>query len=108
MPEKISWMDTNLALIGSELDHKVKEAAAQGEEAWDGIGTKKGLIVWRVENFTIQPWPEERYGALTMTATARMMNEKGLRVSKETCRAITAHRVPPHASTVFSHSFENS
>jgi len=62
MPEKISWMDTNLALIGSDIDHKVKEAAAQGEEAWDGIGTKKGLIVWRVENFTIQPWPEERYG----------------------------------------------
>jgi len=46
------------------LDHKVKEAAAQGEDAWDGIGNKTGLFVWRVENFTIQPWPEERYGAL--------------------------------------------
>lgn len=55
-------MDTNLALIGSELDHKVKEAAAEGEEAWEGIGTEEGVQVWRVENFKIQPWPEERYG----------------------------------------------
>ena len=52
------------ASVGSELDHKVKEAAAQGEDAWDGIGNKTGLFVWRVENFTIQPWPEERYGTL--------------------------------------------
>ena len=36
---------------------------AQGEEAWEGIGTKPGLLVWRVEDFKIQPWPEERYGA---------------------------------------------
>lgn len=49
--------------VGSELDHKVKEAAAEGEEAWKVIGDKKGLFVWRVENFTIKPWPEERYGA---------------------------------------------
>jgi len=62
MPEKISWMDTNLALIGSELDHKVKEAAAEGEEAWDGIGKEKGIFVWRVEDFKIQPWPEDQYG----------------------------------------------
>mmetsp|Transcript_16895 Transcript_16895/g.39022 ORF Transcript_16895/g.39022 Transcript_16895/m.39022 type:complete len:399 (-) Transcript_16895:233-1429(-) len=62
MPERISWMDTNLALIGSELDRKVKEAAAQGEEAWEGIGQEAGLAVWRVEQFTIQPWPKDRHG----------------------------------------------
>eukprot|EP00536_Pseudo-nitzschia_multiseries_P012690 jgi/Psemu1/209419/e_gw1.499.8.1 len=60
--EKISWKDTNLALIGSELDHKVKEAAAEGEEAWDGIGKEAGLRVWRIEKFRVQPWPEEQYG----------------------------------------------
>lgn len=61
-PEKISWKDTNLALIGSELDHKVKEAAAQGEEAWDGIGQEEGLKVWRIEKFHVKPWPIEQYG----------------------------------------------
>jgi len=60
--EKISWRDTNLALIGSELDHKVKTAAAQGEEAWDGIGKKEGIKVWRIEKFEVKPWPKEQYG----------------------------------------------
>lgn len=55
-------MDTNLALIGSELDHKVKEAAAEGEDAWKGIGKETGLVVWRIEQFTVQPWPKHRYG----------------------------------------------
>eukprot|EP00536_Pseudo-nitzschia_multiseries_P019423 jgi/Psemu1/232452/e_gw1.4891.4.1 len=48
--------------VGSELDHKVKEAAAEGEEAWDGIGKEAGLRVWRIEKFRVQPWPEEQYG----------------------------------------------
>jgi hypothetical protein len=38
MPEeRISWKESNLALIGSELDHKIKAAAAEGEPQWDGI-----------------------------------------------------------------------
>jgi len=61
-PGRISWRDTNLALIGSELDHKVKAAAAEGEEAWDGIGKKVGIYVWRVEKFLIKPWPKNQYG----------------------------------------------
>lgn len=61
-PERISWRDTNLALIGSELDQKVKAAAAEGEEAWDGIGKKVGIYVWRVEKFLIKPWPKNQYG----------------------------------------------
>ena len=63
MPEeKISWKESNLALIGSDLDHKIKEAAAGGEEAWKAIGDEPGVKVWRVEQFKIVPWPEEDYG----------------------------------------------
>lgn len=64
-PEKISWRDTNLALIGSELDHKVKAAAAEGEEAWTGppkIGSRPGLLVWRIEKFLVKSIPTEQYG----------------------------------------------
>lgn len=60
--ERISWKDSNLALIGSELDHKVKEAAADGEVAWDGIGEKVELKIWRIEKFHVVEWPEEKYG----------------------------------------------
>jgi len=70
-------MDTNLALIGSELDHKVKEAAAEGEDAWDGIGTEAGLFVWRVENFRIQPWPKERYGQFFKGDSYIVLNSYG-------------------------------
>ena len=30
-PKKINWKDTNVAMIGSDLDHKIKAAAAAGE-----------------------------------------------------------------------------
>jgi len=60
--ERISWKDSNLALVGSELDHKIKEAAASGEPQWDGIGQEPGLKIWRIEKFRVVPWPEEKYG----------------------------------------------
>lgn len=61
--ERISWKESNLANIGSDLDRKIKEAAAEGEEAWKVIGEAPGVKVWRVEQFTIVPWPEADYGS---------------------------------------------
>jgi Vesicle coat complex COPII, subunit SEC24/subunit SFB2/subunit SFB3 len=49
----------------------VKQAAAEVEVNWNGVGAKEGIVVWRVENvrdendnpkFGINPWPEENYG----------------------------------------------
>ena len=63
MPEdRVSWKDSNLALIGSDLDHKIKSAAAAGEDAWASTGKEAGTKVWRVEQFKIVAWPEEKYG----------------------------------------------
>lgn len=60
---RISWKESNLALIGSELDHKIKAAAAEGEPQWDGIDSgRPGLKVWRIEQFKVVPWPQEKYG----------------------------------------------
>lgn len=60
---RIPWKESNLALIGSELDHKIKQAAAQGEPQWTGIGLEAGLTIWRIEQFRVVPWPKERYGS---------------------------------------------
>lgn len=49
-------------LVGSDIDHKVKAAAAQTETAWDGIGQEEGLRIWRIENFQVKPWPKDQYG----------------------------------------------
>mmetsp|Transcript_31155 Transcript_31155/g.35845 ORF Transcript_31155/g.35845 Transcript_31155/m.35845 type:complete len:405 (+) Transcript_31155:103-1317(+) len=76
-PERISWRDTNLALIGSDLDHKVKAAAAEGEEAWDGIRTKEGLHVWRIEKFLVKAWPVKQYGQFHRGDSYIIMNTYG-------------------------------
>lgn len=62
MPERIPWKESNLALIGSDLDHKIKAAAAEAEEQWKDLEQEPGLKVWRIEQFKVVPWPKERYG----------------------------------------------
>ena len=60
--DRVPWKESNLALIGSDLDHKVKQAAAEGEPQWQGLGEAAGLYVWRIEAFRVVPWPAEQYG----------------------------------------------
>eukprot|EP01004_Peranema_trichophorum_P005088 NODE_3965_length_1252_cov_80.061116_g3478_i0.p1 GENE.NODE_3965_length_1252_cov_80.061116_g3478_i0~~NODE_3965_length_1252_cov_80.061116_g3478_i0.p1 ORF type:complete len:382 (-),score=87.11 NODE_3965_length_1252_cov_80.061116_g3478_i0:107-1192(-) len=60
--KKYDWKDSNLALFGSELEHKVKQAAATQEPAWTGVGQQPELRVWRIEQFKVKPWPERNYG----------------------------------------------
>jgi len=64
--------DSNIALLGSELDKKVKLAAAQDEPAWKNAGKKiekaagfgkAGLQIWRIEKFHVVAWPTEKYGS---------------------------------------------
>ncbi|KAH6847744.1 gelsolin [Chaetomium sp. MPI-CAGE-AT-0009] len=56
--------DSNVELIGSDLDHKVKHASAETEPAWnDGrVGLAAGLFVWRIENFAVVAVPKASYG----------------------------------------------
>jgi gelsolin len=49
--------------VGSDLDHKIKAAAAEGEPQWDGLGETTGLKVWRIEQFRVVPWPSDQYGS---------------------------------------------
>jgi gelsolin len=56
--------DSNVELIGSDIDHRVKYASAETEPAWNNgkIGQTAGLFVWRIEDFQVVPWPQERTG----------------------------------------------
>jgi gelsolin len=56
--------DSNVELIGSDLDHKVKYASAASEPAWNNgrVGKEAGLLVWRIENFEVIQWPDKEYG----------------------------------------------
>ncbi|KHN97522.1 Gelsolin [Metarhizium album ARSEF 1941] len=63
-PREYDVKDSNVELIGSDIDHRVKYNSAATEPAWnDGaVGAKAGLRVWRIEQFRVVPWPEDQYG----------------------------------------------
>ncbi|KAF2787272.1 gelsolin repeat-containing protein [Melanomma pulvis-pyrius CBS 109.77] len=64
-PKEYDWRDSNVSLINSDLDHRVKYQSAATEPAWnDGvIGTSPGLFIWRIEDFEVVPWPKEKHGS---------------------------------------------
>jgi len=61
-PKTINLADSNIALLGSDIEKKVKEQAAHGEPAWKNAGQKVGMEIWRVEKFKIVAWPKDQYG----------------------------------------------
>jgi gelsolin len=56
--------DSNVELIGSDIDHRVKYNSAATEPAWnDGkVGRVVGLFVWRIEDFEVVVWPKDKTG----------------------------------------------
>ena len=64
MSGQLNFEDTNIWLIGTDIDHKVKYNSAATEPAWNNaqIGTQPGLWIWRIEDFHVVPWPTELYG----------------------------------------------
>jgi gelsolin len=62
-PKTYNISDSNIANLGSDLEKKVKAAAAETETAWKNAGTKVGLQIWRIEKFKVISWPTDQYGS---------------------------------------------
>lgn len=56
------FINSNIALFGSDLEKKVKETAAHSEKEWVGVPTGDALRVWRIEKFHVVAWPTHLYG----------------------------------------------
>jgi len=61
-PKEYKVEDSNIAMLGSDLDKKVRQAAAQTEDAWKNAGKALGMQIWRIEKFKVIAWPKEQYG----------------------------------------------
>jgi len=61
-PKEYKVEDSNIAGLGSDLDKKIRQAAAGTEKAWEGAGKNLGIQIFRIEKFKVIPWPKERYG----------------------------------------------
>ena len=63
-PKEYDIKDSNVELIGSDLDHRVKYNSAATEPAWnDGrVGKQPCLQIWRIEDFAVVPQPAEKTG----------------------------------------------
>merc|ERR1712087_410837 len=59
---KLGVGDSNMALIGSDIDKKQRKENAQREKAWQGIGLEEGMWVFRIEKLEPKPWKKEDYG----------------------------------------------
>ncbi|KAJ7274213.1 actin regulatory protein [Mycena rebaudengoi] len=55
--------DSNIALLGSDLEKHVREEAGDKEPAWGSAGLEVGLQAWRIEKFTVVEWPKDRLGS---------------------------------------------
>jgi len=62
-PKVYKIEDSNIANLGTELDHKVKQAAANQEPAWNNAGKDVGLKIWRIEKFKVVTWPTDKHGS---------------------------------------------
>lgn len=62
MAGQADFEDSNIALLGSDLELEVRKKAAETVEAYKGAGDELGILVWRIEKFKVVPWPKEKYG----------------------------------------------
>lgn len=56
------FADSNIANLGSDLEKKVRQAAADTEPAWDNAGKAPGIQIWRIEQFKVKSIPKTDYG----------------------------------------------
>jgi len=54
-PPTYNIADSNIANLGTDLEKKVKQAAADKEPAWENAGKAVGIQAWRMEKFKVVP-----------------------------------------------------
>lgn len=53
---------SNIANYGGADHQKQIDEKANAEQEWVGAGVEPGIQIWRIENFGVKKWPQEKYG----------------------------------------------
>lgn len=61
---KYGWKDSNMELFGTDVEKKVKQAAAGTEPEWQKVKAcnTPRLFIWRIEKYKVVAWPDADYG----------------------------------------------
>jgi len=62
MAGQVKIEDSNIALLGGDLDKNARKTAAETEKEWKSAGKARGIEIWRIEKFSVKKWPKEEYG----------------------------------------------
>jgi len=68
---------SNLENFGTALEYNCKKASAECEHQWKGTGEAPGLVIWRIENFKVVPWPKDHYGTFFDHDSYILLNTHG-------------------------------
>ncbi|KAJ4309614.1 hypothetical protein N0V94_008846 [Neodidymelliopsis sp. IMI 364377] len=84
--QEYDWQHSNVELVNSDIDHKVKYQSAASEPAWNngGIGSQAGVFLWRVEDFEVIPWPREKYGSFHEGDSYIILHSEEIKSSNDT------------------------
>ena len=60
--KNLKFEDSNIAMLGSDVEIKLREKRANDEPEWHTVKEEPCLRIWRIEKFNVKPWPKDQYG----------------------------------------------
>ena len=68
-------------MLGSIYEKALRLQRAEGEPQWKTIKKEPSFYIWRIEKFSVVPWPKDQYGTFYQGDTFIILSIKILLIS---------------------------